>query len=371
MTAQQSPAPELAHLFAIATEFQSLAPWKTFSDTPMIAHVDPVTNLTVYCSILGANEEVFGLAMYPGDAGLQSLLRMLVPVDNAPPDTEAGMLQTAWLLSFDVRRELMVEDKALLKAAGVRMQKGVRRFPTFHSHEPAWLPQTCTAQECRQITDVLACVNRFVRDAHNDPSLITTLENFERKSGRTRFPIYVPAPADHGAPWVIRWIDATTARDEPSFPPFEICATDVQRLRVQCPPTADCWQLGTFLLPTPVKERSGGRLFFPRVLLITDAARPFVFHSQLHTPHDNVSHAIGSEFIAALQTNQHRPTTLQVANKSHADILRPLCAALDIQVKIAAELPSLEDAKNSLINDAMMRDLQMQAQDGLGSGMMQ
>ena len=61
-------------LLESAKEFHKQKPWTYLSDDQIFAISYPETDELLYCSVMGAGEEVFGLAVYIGREGFRALL---------------------------------------------------------------------------------------------------------------------------------------------------------------------------------------------------------------------------------------------------------------------------------------------------------
>ncbi|GAK12355.1 plasmid pRiA4b ORF-3 family protein [Geomicrobium sp. JCM 19039] len=113
------------NLLTETTRFKAAAPWKALNSDDIIAIKHPEMEKMLYCSVMGALGEMYGMAVYQGDEGLQSLLGVL-------EGTEDGLNQKCLMLSFDNRNDLTNRDYRLIKDAGHTF-RGKNAWPLFRS----------------------------------------------------------------------------------------------------------------------------------------------------------------------------------------------------------------------------------------------
>ncbi len=82
-----------------------LQPWRWMSDIDMFAVVDPVSEETGYCCVLGEAGQTYGLAVYMGDEGFRTLIDIFQGNREIYPHQQRSLL-----LSFNNRSDLTKED---------------------------------------------------------------------------------------------------------------------------------------------------------------------------------------------------------------------------------------------------------------------
>ncbi|MDY0407152.1 plasmid pRiA4b ORF-3 family protein [Virgibacillus sp. 179-BFC.A HS] len=114
-----------------AKRFHRLNPWKWMDDRHIFVVVDPITKEKLFCSILGAEAETFGLAIYIGKDGFRILEHIL---DESADYDKIAMNQRCLLLSFEDRQDLDKADYALIKTYGIpfRGKKPGRSFAALY-----------------------------------------------------------------------------------------------------------------------------------------------------------------------------------------------------------------------------------------------
>lgn len=117
-----------------AVAYRELCPWDSIAPDAVLGVVDAVTGETDWCTVMGHGEELFGTAIYPGDAGYASL-RGLESIDQL----DAPVAQRAVTVTFESAATLMPRCKRLLKQVG-RSFRGAHAWPEVLVHEPGLVP---------------------------------------------------------------------------------------------------------------------------------------------------------------------------------------------------------------------------------------
>lgn len=116
--------------------FQIMAPWRWINGTSILGVRDAQSGDIDWCSIMGQGGETFGVAIYPGDAGLASLQRMW---NEGPDEFDAIIQQRALVLTFNDRDMITKDMAVILKACG-RRYRGSNAWPELVNHDPGYFP---------------------------------------------------------------------------------------------------------------------------------------------------------------------------------------------------------------------------------------
>lgn len=97
-------------LFSLADELKKLQPWTWMADDQVFSVKNALTDESVYCSVLGAANQEFGLAVYIGKQGLDTLNKLVTM------QSIEGLIyeQRSILVSYSNRDELDKEDYRLI-----------------------------------------------------------------------------------------------------------------------------------------------------------------------------------------------------------------------------------------------------------------
>ncbi len=149
-----------------AEAFRDLAPWRWINGTSLLGVRDHRSGQTDWCSIMGQGGETFGVVIYPGDAGLSSLSRML---GDVPDEFDAVIQQFALVLTFNDRDYVTKDMAAVLKACG-RRYRGANAWPELIVHDPGYFPMPPRdIEHLRRITTVLESLLEMCAQAAKQP----------------------------------------------------------------------------------------------------------------------------------------------------------------------------------------------------------
>jgi Plasmid pRiA4b ORF-3-like protein len=132
-------------LLATTKEFYKLKPWKMMDDRHIFAVEDPDSEELLFCSVLGNGGEFFGLAVYVGEAGYQSLMNSL---NLNHSQFQILVNQRSIVLDFADREELDKEDYKLVKKFDIPF-RGKKAWPSFRSYKPGYYPWFIDIEEAR------------------------------------------------------------------------------------------------------------------------------------------------------------------------------------------------------------------------------
>lgn len=153
-----------------AKEYHKLQPWSIMDDRNIFAVVDPVSEERLFCSVMGSAGQMYGLAVYIGKDGYETLIDTLKDQD----DDIHFFNQRTLLLSFEDRENLEKEDYALVKTYGVPF-RGRRSWPQFRSLMPGYYPWLMDDEEARLMLVALEQtmeVSKEIQSGANMPDLL-------------------------------------------------------------------------------------------------------------------------------------------------------------------------------------------------------
>ena len=148
-----------------AETFRELVPWRWINGTSLLGARDQVSGEIDWCSIMGQGGQTFGVAIYPGEAGLRSLQHMF---DHGPDEFDAILQQTAHVLTFNDRNGITKDMAVILKACD-RRYRGANAWPELIIHDPGFFPMPprdmATLTRTITVLDCLFCM--FINAAKN------------------------------------------------------------------------------------------------------------------------------------------------------------------------------------------------------------
>lgn len=322
------PSGTWAELYAEARRFHSLAPWHWMEDSRIFGVRDPASGEVGWCCVLGAAEELFGLAVYRGDSGFDSYRRL----HAGDLEREEAMFgQDAFLLAFVDRSDISRKELQRLRKLGLSF-RGPGRWPQLESHATGRLPVPLDDVEAermlhtlREALDVIVALREVPRWIDPDPEgrlLVRILRDGEWIAERVQPPPRIERPVPQ--------FDSVRA---------ERLKRGLKRVELE---------LECDLNPAPVVvEERRGHPYAPAFFVLADRESGAVVHQKLGPPNEREQMA-QAELMAGLEQLGARPATVRVKRRSLARAIAPLGSALGIEVKVVGELPVAERLQAAL-----------------------
>lgn len=332
-------------LVSAADAFNRLAPWEWMHDSHVIGLRHPVTREVLLGSILGRLRQVFALLVYRNDAGRGWILNTILN-DGEPSgfeDEDSAFEQDAVKVEFVLKRGLRKEDQSVLAAAGFApADKRGRVWPKFESIAPGAYPWHVTQAEAETLLFALprvAAVAKLLRaqprmwDDHCDGQIGFVPDDFDPATTELR-------------PELMQW--------EPMFPPLEttpevVSWSEEVLAQLNRLPQAKGFHLELDVSYAPFPISSEDRPRFPKLALAVDRASGAVLGYRIGElkDHDGAG-ALAVALQEGLKHLGHRPEKIGVQKPRVGAMLEKAARALNVPLVQAMELPSLNEARESM-----------------------
>ncbi len=322
----------LHDFYQIATDFFQLAPWRWMQNGDVFGVQDPESGIVNWCSVMGAGGEMFGLALYLGHEGFDSLRRSAA---GEKLDDEALYGLPALVLLFLDRAELSKDDLTRIRQSGVKF-RGSGAYPKLESHAVNRMPRSAGEDELRTMGHVLneacfAASSGLGNEKRFDPDK------------RGRLLVRAPDPKDPDAPWI------DTRREPP--PPLEqplpkIETETIFRLRRETrvmPFEVEC---DLFPSATIIQE-PGQDPYAPPLFMSTHSGTGQIVQCELGLPQDRDAFA-QAQFLKMIDLLKARPAVVYVKRPTLLRVVEPLCRMLEMRVKKVDRLHTLDPAREDL-----------------------
>lgn len=294
-----------------------------------------------YCSILGAGDEVYGLAVYRGEAGLQTLTKVIV---EDMMDETIFHEQDSFLLSFEDRADLLNEDYALIQSAGVKF-RGKKAWPSFRSKRPSYAPWKLNQDEVNVMIKIMEQAIIVATRFREQPDLFLS-------GAHDQFFARIATLQDGVVVWKDGWTSSLPTLVEMSEQPLHISEFQIAKLKKDFPLSKTMWEQGTFYLPMPIQEDLNEPPYYPQLSLSIDCHSELIVAQQLITLEDDLNEVIQYQVMDNIMTLKARPESIYVDNKLVYWALMALCEQLDIGLYAVERLPLLAH-----INEDMARSM--------------
>ncbi|MCJ0932905.1 plasmid pRiA4b ORF-3 family protein [Virgibacillus halodenitrificans] len=321
-----------------AKEFHRQKPWKNFRDDEVFTIVDPVTKENLFCSVLGAGEETFGLAVYIGQAGLQSLIETA----TGGRDSFSIMLkQRSLLLSFEDREDLARNEYKFIKSFNTNF-RGKKAWPLFISYVPGYNPWEIDAEEARLLIVAMSQTLEVLKEIKSGLEL----------SGFFEGSSIVKVPCEQAGNIIFQneiWdIERLIHEQTDSQVELEISELSIKRLKKNTERIKAEIEFNLQYVDLPVQEDPNERPRFPVLSIAADHTQGMVIYQDLlDTTIENKT--AQQQLVNLFQTIEGIPDLLYMNEQTFHQI-EPLVDELNLSVEITQELTIINELVNGLHN---------------------
>lgn len=324
------------NLYEAAGAYKQAAIWRWMSNSHLFGIRDPGSGEVGYCCVFGGGGDMFGLAMYIGAAGWQSLEGMFTGELAEDP----MFSQYCVLLSFDDREDLEPSEYERIKRLGLRY-RGRGAWPTFRLHEPGYVPwPELTAEQAVFMT--LALEQAVIVGQACQPNPDALLYDGE---GELLLREARPG-ADGGLEWHnVRHRIETAVEEKESVLAAPLDELRISRLLKGVRGTGGIWETDSFFVPMPIQEE--GRPFYPKMVLFVDQESGQILHFALSN-REKASAEIVDALLTVIEKTKLLPGELWVGSKAAGEALLPLAEALKIVLRLSSQMPALTEAFDAL-----------------------
>jgi hypothetical protein len=323
-------------LYEAAAAFKRAECWDRLTNGHIFGVENPMNKEIGYCCVLGNGGEMYGLAVYLGTKGLETLVGMLSgELDNDPMFT-----QHCLMLSFDNRNELYPNELKQIKELGLKF-RGAKAWPTFRLYEPGFLPWPVQTQEqVLFLTMALQQTVEVVKAYKENPDAL--LEGDDET-----FLTRVADEDNLNLIWSDQWLVS-----KPIVEVIEITADPINELRLakakkSLQRSAGVWEIDCFFAPMPIKE--GVRPYYPMMCLIVDQETGQILRYGL-SEKSGTANKIVEHLFSLIEQTQVVPKEIWVAQEEVFHYLRQILLAFEIQAYLTGELPALEEAREGMMD---------------------
>lgn len=327
------PAQDWRALLRLAMVVDEMAPWRWLSDAQVFAIHPSALAEPVFCSIMGHDDGIRGLALYPGKLGWQTYIRIGQSTGDEDP-LEALCLDRCALLQLVPIAEASQDDVALLRTVGADAGAVV---PSFNCYNPGYAPQAPDAAEMAWLLPVMREVVNFLGDLPGSGEVIP--EAGLNDLGR------ILARKQVGEAWVMDWILPAASQN---FSPDTVTLSEEEgRMLEGLPMVPEVWLYEDLHLPEPQEEDSG-RAFFPRAVILLGLEDQQFRGASILRPQD-FPQSLGQVLVRQMLQVGAVPANLVVSRPANLILLRPFCQALGIGIHLETEMDIRASLREALM----------------------
>lgn len=297
-------------LYELAFAFRSARPWDRLFEDELFAIPLP-NGETGYCSIMGRAGEHFALAVYPGEQGLRSFLRMQeaesairrFELPNPLKMQEQMLSQLCIQCSLENKDMLLPEELSSVRDYAARHDikfRGSNSFPQFTAYRPAAYPMRVMSEEdiqilCEALRAALTVNEKLLNAGWAE--LVKQSLGFSDGLAAAR-PLPVLTRGRDGFTWSTGMLPDASPRSYPR-PALrdDILLTRLKKAKKR----NTTWVCDVVLYPQPVQEDENSAPVFPYILFVADkktetALTPAMVHDYDQEA-DTLLHDLGERML--------------------------------------------------------------------------
>lgn len=328
-------------LFELVDSYKKEKPWEQLFDNQIIIVDIPDVAERAYCCILGNAGEEFGLAVYLGDDGLETLQNML----NNTYDSHADLMfmQRSILLSLVNRDELEKSDYQLIKRLGLSF-RGENQWPMFRSFIPGYYPWFIDQEEIHILKVVLEQVMDASKLYKTRPEQVPP---FSSEQWLARLPV----SGNSELTWENTFMKPTFQKQvedvhNESFPVL-IPELDLKRRRKQLNRVNMKLEFEAQFFLEPVQEEATERPYFPTVIIAVQKKEGLIVFNELLS-RENYEEELQIAFLNMMEAIGGIPREISMERKDTYKILEPLLKLFSIKVLRVNNLPILSEVRKGM-----------------------
>lgn len=143
--------------YEVVNNLNNLAPWDFAQGEDLFTIVLPNQEEPLFCSVLGAAGDCYGVAMYQGAAGLHDFQRILEQGTSIESPQYVMRDQTCFTLYWGDREEVPPDQKAMIKTLGLKY-RGRGKWPYLLKMKSRYVP---VSPELSQLALVVECLKNL------------------------------------------------------------------------------------------------------------------------------------------------------------------------------------------------------------------
>lgn len=333
-------------LYKLANSFQRLAPWKWMYDSDIFGVQHPDSGAIGFCSIIGREKDVVGLAIYKGFKGLAGYEQVLESVHHEYPTYDLFALQEYLLISFHPPQTLDSKERARIQQLGLPFPiQSEPLWPRFMDHSTGYVPWPIqTESEATFLMHAMRETMFIAQEIQQDEDYLEApSEREETLLVRKRM---------NGTPlWQNHRIQVPATL--PKLPHIEVNQLYLISNCLNLPRLATSWLLELFFFPVPTQEaetqlsKQAQRPYYPIVLLVVDLQSGETLSQTIFHP-DELSSQLVFSFVEMAKRLGNLPNSLLVSNYQSIGYWEDIARILKLPLELDRDNRFVDEIKGSL-----------------------
>ena len=330
---------------ALAFRFRKAKLWNKLLDDELFA-VQLSDGEIGYCCVMGQLGEHLSLALYVGEAGLQSYLRLAAAAARQEVEQELVWSQDCLHCSFEDAEELNPADVKAARACALSLGISLRgrfAYPLFSKYSPYRIPCAISEEsDFRRMGEALQGAlllaellksrskeqlgfSRLRREPQTLP--LVRLEDGKRSLGAT------PLPPMEDPDW--------------PAPALENDVTVEKLRRARRVRAMECQVL---MLPSPVEDPEGGPPRFPFLLLCALVDEAELLNLPVVNDYAESAADLLVYFAEAVAKDGRVPASILVPDARTEALFHGFCARVGVELRRVEELKLLDEVRDNMLS---------------------
>lgn len=324
--------------YQILEKIKKAAPWRRMYDDEIIAVMDPDINEWSYCSIMGRLGDYFGIGVFVGPEGLNSLMKVY-STNIFVPGYQLKTIQNCSIVSFINRAEINQENYNRLKHLELYHNE-YYLLPEVLKHTPGYAPwHEYSQDEIQWLTVVLDQVLKVTNKlSYGDslPRLVDKIATGRIKQNINWKTVELQLP------------ESTDLQHDEIPYPFknEIAIYQIKN----APKTNQSIQLDAVHAPAIIQESKEQRPYYPMIAICVDEKRMEILNAKTYPKTDKSPKEILDCLTEVCQ--QGRPKELIIRKNTIEWVVKEFCQKTGIKMRVRDRLIELDE-----VMDHMERDM--------------
>ncbi len=342
---------------ALVKEFRRIADnelWDRMDDSFLIGVRDSADKEIYWCSVMGKDEELYGVSMYKGASGLYSY-DYICKKDGQRPDPEMATVQDTILVTLDEVEIFSEAHEDFIKSVNEsEYVEGMHIIPM--RMQPGITASICNENEMHTASQIMAKLADFLLQANQEDYFLAGPEI-----------LLLPDDQAQLENWETYRIDKSSHLPDPSaglkLPVDESLKRTVGSLEIK----GTIWEVHVCYYPFAISSGSKGA-YYPQMLLIINKDKGELIH---HISFEKIeySHEIMlSEISDACSKAGYIACEIEVRRPDLKLLLEDLFENTGVDVSQKSELVAVRDCLANIIAQVMNRQFNDQEEDFYAAG---
>jgi hypothetical protein len=326
-------------LYDLTLEIKKAEPWKYLWDADILQIKLPNEEEPYFISILGRNEDTYGIVVYPGYESFKSFIELSNADKLGMSSMYAMYEQDNLTCYFGNREEVSPEQYQIIRDLSLRF-RGKNQWPYFLSMKPQFIPYMINTKEVQQLIQVYRELIPLLEYIQTQPLQLE--EHFEKGETITRY--YDPKDKD----WKYRISKPKTVEKTYATVSLDSNHPMLQEM-LSIPKNDSVIEIDMNYIHTTIDGTKDGftRPINPKLLVFIDQTSGMVLEQAMITPKVKEEEMILSTLLDYIAKN-NRPKAIHFKLPVIGFLFQSFCAQIQVPLIQNKRLPLSQEFFNDI-----------------------